>query len=339
MSLFRKRKKSASPAQTNTAPSGPQIPRFSGDQAALRFSQQLETGQWEEFHDFLEGTEDHGLRYFYINSLAGISGRPEWLDEWAAARPQSALPVIFSGRHATLWAWEARGSGRAKTVQEDAWPIFHQRLVAGDADLAKAAKLDPEDPSPHAFSIWNAMGLSLGQQEVRRRYDAAAMLDPFHPGAAHAMTQATARKWGGSHEAMFAFARDLSERAPEGHGVHTVIAKAHIEGWLDLSSKEERRAYFEQDDVKQEIRAAAARSIRSPEYRLADSPMQWSDRNAFAFCFFQMDDWDAQLAQMQIIGTRITEAPWHYLGDPGPRYERARAYGETLEKEAATRNP
>lgn len=326
MPLFRKPKRPAPSVSPKAAPTGPQVPPFSGDPTALRFSKQLEAGQWAEFHDFVAGIRDPDLRYFYLESLTTLSGRPGWLDEWVAACPGSALPVMFRGRHAIKWAWDARGSGRAKTVKEDAWPVFHRRLVVGDADLARAAELDPDDPAPHAFSIWAAMGLSLGQQEVRRRYDQAAKREPFHTGAAYAMIQATARKWGGSHEAMFAFARDLSGRAPEGHSAHKVIALAHIEAWLDRSA-EKQRTYFSQPAVKDEVRAAAARSIRSPRYQVADSVLQWSDRNAFAFCFRQMGDWDAQLAQMEIIGTRITQAPWQYLsGGAGAAYERARQH-------------
>ena len=37
-----------------------------------------------------------------------------------------------------------------------------------------------------------------------------------------------------------------------------------------------------------------------------------------------MQDYEAQLAQMQIIGPWITRSPWSYQGKPGMIYERAR---------------
>jgi uncharacterized protein DUF4034 len=325
MPLFRKKSPPAAPTKAATAPEppAPPVPPFSGDRAALYFQDQLAAGRWQEFHDFLEATTDWDMRHFYVSRLADISGRPDWLDEWAAARPDSALPLLFRGRHATHWAWQARGSGRANTVKEDAWQVFHTRIVASDQDLARAAALDERDPTPRAFSITTARALSLGQPEVRRRYAEVARRDPLNGGAAAEMIQATARKWGGSHDGMFAFARELSAAAPDGHSAHKAVALAHIEMWLD-QPREEQPRYFLSGEVKAEIRAAADRSIRSPRYHRVNSVLAWADRNVFAFCFRLTQDYEAQLAQMQIIGPWITSSPWNYQGNPGKIYERAR---------------
>ena len=101
--------------------------------------------------------------------------------------------------------------------------------------------------------------------------------------------------------------REVSAAAPEGHSAHKAIALAHVEKWLD-EDREEQPRYFLAPEVKAEIRAAADRSIRSPRYARAGSVLSWSDRNVFAFCFRLMRDFDAQLAQMQIIGSRITKS-------------------------------
>ncbi|HEX6451439.1 MAG TPA: DUF4034 domain-containing protein [Trebonia sp.] len=322
MPLFRKKSPPAAPAQTPAAPEPP-VPPFSGDKAALYFQEQLAAGRWQEFHDFLEASPDWDLRHFYVNGLADITGRPPWLDEWVAAHPVSALPLLFRGRHATHWAWQARGSGRANTVKEDAWQVFHTRIVAADQDLARAAVLDDRDPTTYAFSITTGRALSLGQPEIRRRYAEVARRDPLNGGATAEMIQATARKWGGSHDGMFAFAREVSAAAPDGHSAHKAVALAHIEMWLD-QPREEQPRYFLADEVKAEIRAAADRSIRSPRYHRVNSVLMWSDRNVFTFCFRLMQDYEAQLAQMQIIGPWITKSPWNYQGKPGMIYERAR---------------
>jgi hypothetical protein len=49
-----------------------------------------------------------------------------------------------------------------------------------------------------------------------------------------------------------------------------------------------------------------------------------SERNAFAMALRLMHDYAAQLDQMQLIGPRIQEAPWHYHGEAGAAYEQAR---------------
>src|SRR6202023_1851109 len=116
-------------AQPEAQRPAPPTDPLAGISEAHWFKRELAEGRWQQFHDFLEDTTDWDERHFYINSLSSISGRPQWLDEWAYARPRSGLPSLFRGSHGINWAWEARGSGRAKTVKEDAWPVFHQRLV------------------------------------------------------------------------------------------------------------------------------------------------------------------------------------------------------------------
>lgn len=117
--------------------------------------------------------------------------------------------------------------------------------------------------------------------EVRRRFGEAERRDHLNGAACYAMIQATARKWGGSHAAMFEFARWVSSEAPDGHPGHWMIALAYIEGWIDAHD----------DD------------------------------------FWRMKHYDATLAQMQIIGIRVTPAPWLYAGTPSDVFERVRQAG------------
>jgi hypothetical protein len=322
MSLFRKKDAPAAAAKPASVP----VPKFRGDERALAFEAELARGRWQEFHDFLDSLTDWDLRHFYVMELSRISGRPEWADQWVAARPDSSLPLLIRGAHGINWAWEARGSGRAKTVKEDAWPLFHQRLVEADKDLARAAALDDRDPTPHALSLTVARGLSLGQVELRRRFEQAHRRDPLNGGACVSMLQGTARKWGGSHEAMFGFARWAAGQAPDGHSAHKMIALAHIEMWLDSPKGEPQQTYFYAEPVKQEVRAAASRCVLSPNYSRNGGPLSWLDRNAFAFCFRLMRDYGAQLDQMRLIGPHVTSEPWNLQGKAGVIYEKHRQF-------------
>jgi hypothetical protein len=306
---------------------GPPTDPLVGDAVAHRFRAELAAGRWQEFHDFLEATRDWESRDFYVVRLSDIAGRPGWLDEWVAARPYSPLPFLFRGNHGAHWAWEARGSGRANTVAQDSWPVFFSRLVDADRDLAKAAAMDDEDPTPHARSIIVANGLQLGQAEKRKRFGEAVRRYRWHRNAHVSMVQVVAAKWGGSNEEMFEFARSASAQAPEGLSVHAVIPLAHLEQWLNLpresdDGKARQLQYFRGGAVGAEILRAADRSVRSPRYvRSRFTPV---DRNIFAMCFWLMKDFNAQLEQMRQIGLLISSFPWSYQGDPGWAYERAR---------------
>jgi hypothetical protein len=189
MSIFRKRSAvSAAPAR-QPAPAGPEpaLDNLLGDAEAHAFRAELERGEWQRLHEFLEATRDADARFFYVDTLSDVTGRPGWMDEWCAARPASAVPLLFRASHGRHWAWQARGSGLARTVKEDSWPLFHERLVAADRDLARAAELDPEDPLPHALGLWVVYGLSLGQAELLRRFGEVDRRHRWHLGAYRAI--------------------------------------------------------------------------------------------------------------------------------------------------------
>jgi hypothetical protein len=125
---------------------------------------------------------------------------------------------------------------------------------------------------------------------------------------------------------MFAFARWASGQAPAGHSAHKLIALAHIEMWLDAEKGEPQQTYFLAESVKQEVMAAARRSILSPDYGRNGTVLSWVERNLFAFCFRLMRDYGAQLEQMRLIGSHVTSEPWHYQGKAGVFYEKHRQF-------------
>src|SRR5580658_5761984 len=130
MPIFRKRSAGAPAADPAQAVPERPLDDLLGDSDAHAFRAELDQGQWKRFHDFLEATREPDARHFYVDRLAhAIEGRPGWLDEWCAARPSSAVPLLFRGVHSIAWAWQARGAGLARTVKQDAWPLFHERLV------------------------------------------------------------------------------------------------------------------------------------------------------------------------------------------------------------------
>jgi hypothetical protein len=297
-----------------------------GDEAAHRFLAELAVGRWQEFHDFLDGTRDWDDRHFYLTRLAAVDGRPDWIAEWRAARPDSALPLLFGAAHAIHRA------------QADQDASFQARLAEADRDLAAAAAMDEADPTAHACGVTAAMGLRLGQPEVRRRIVEMARRHRWHQAGNAAAVQALAARWGGSDKDMFEFARWVAGTAPEGNGVHKVIALTHLERWLSLPEEpgngaERQRGYFLQEAVRKEVRRAADRSIRSARYQ--PHRLTPGDRNVFAMCFWLMRDHEAQLEQMRLIGPLIQAHPWHYLGDPGCAYEQAHTWASEITRKIA----
>jgi hypothetical protein len=125
---------------------------------------------------------------------------------------------------------------------------------------------------------------------------------------------------------MFEFARWASGQAPDGHSAHKLIALAHIEMWMAAEKREPQQTYFLAEPVKQEVMAAARRSILSPDYDRSGTVLSWLERNLFAFCFRLMRDYGAQLEQMRLIGSHVTSEPWHYQGKARVFYEKHRQF-------------
>lgn len=341
MSLFRQAQKVVLPSgravwlKPPRKTKGSPVEPLMDDATAHRFRTELAAGRWQEFHDFLEATRDWDDRHFYVTRLASLDDRPAWIAEWKAARPDSALPLLFSGAQYLHRARQARRPGPACQVEEEAWSVFQARLVDADRDLARATAMDEADPTGHACGIEAAMALRLGQNEVRRRFVEMGKRHRWHQAGNAAAIQALAPRWGGSDQGMFQFARWVDGTAPEGNGVHAVIALAHLEQWLDLSAeaaagRDRQRTYFFAEPVKKEVRRAADRSIWSPSYQ--PGRLTSGDRNIFAMCFWLMHDYDAQLEQMRLIGPLIQEYPWQFQGEPGWAYERARSWALEITK-------
>jgi hypothetical protein len=321
--------------RTSVAAPHPPVDELMGDADARRFSADLAAGHWQDFHSFLERTRDWDDRAFYVRRLSEIDGRPDWLDDWLSATPDSAVAHLFNGTHMTRWAWQERGSGYATNVKEDSWAAFHRRLLLAERALLRATELDPEDPTPYAMLLQSAMGLSLGGTELRQRFDEVVRRRRWHRNAHSTMIQGLAAKWLGSHAEMFEFARSVTRDAPDGSGVHVVVCEAHLELWLNLpregdNGRQLQTEYFSRPEVQREVSDAAGRSVLSVHH----TATKWTpaDLNIVAMCFWLMKDYTRQLHLMDRIGTSIQKIPWAYQGNPAAAYARAR----TIARERVT---
>jgi tetratricopeptide (TPR) repeat protein len=304
----------------------PTIDPAFGDDEARRLRGDLETGNFETSQAVLEKTRSWDDREFLVTALTEWDGRPSWIDPWLRAHHQSAIPFLIRGAHGVKWAWSARGGGKAETVSEGGWDLFFRRLKDADEELHQAASRDEADPTPWAHLLAVARGLEQGFDQAQEYFNEAKRRDPWAVWAHLMMLQLLTQKWGGSHEAMFDFARATSAAAPKGSLVHRVIADAHVERFLYLAAweKDEKGAnnYFRRDDVKREIYDMAERSVWAAEYQ--PSKRAAMDRNVFAFCFSLMGDSKAARREFEAIGPVVTRQPWVLLGEPVSAFSKRR---------------
>jgi hypothetical protein len=177
---------------------------------------------------------------------------------------------------------------------------------------------------PGYTSAWyerqqTARGLSLGQAEAQRRYQAIVKAAPhFYPGQWN-MIQQLCPKWGGSYEAMHGFAVECTKASPPGSVNGAVVAEAHIEHWLLLKRDESAgaaAAYLKLPGVQQELLWAAGHSVLNPAFQPA---IGWvRAHSAFAMAFSLAESYPAAAAHFNALlsgGNLADKQPWSYLGD------------------------
>lgn len=165
-------------------------------------------------------------------------------------------------------AWRARGGRFANHVPQDAWPVFFGHLENAEELLAKAAGLRPQHPEPLSNLLITARGLQMGGEDERERFQALIDVAPLHVRGHVLMLENLKAKWGGSDEAMFAFARQHAERAPEGHALGCLPVHAHWEmrNMLAWKDEEPADAYFRRPEVAREIIQAWRCTAGSPSH-------------------------------------------------------------------------
>lgn len=298
-----------------------------GDPVAARLIVAAKQGDWRTISDVLSGVKQPDDHTFYVRATAYNSGVQQWIDDWVAAEPRSALPLLVKGVHAIDWAWEARGGGRASTVSDEAFRLFFKRLKLAEDCLDEVTDRDPDSATPWAFLVVLGRGRQLGIDETRRRFEEVRRRYPWHLEAHDQMLQQLCRKWSGSHELMHEFAQQTLAEMPAGSPLGRLTAVAHLERWLDLPSGEDA-TYIASAEVRAQLLAAADRSVRHPDY--VRRPGWPSVHNTFAMAFAFGTEWAAAGEQFDLIGDLVTEWPWQYMSRPEQAFLQTRnhTYGE-----------
>ncbi|MEO3744006.1 DUF4034 domain-containing protein [Plantactinospora sp. B5E13] len=320
---FRRRRAEAGATSAATGaaatPPAPPIDKDRGDPAARHLRTALERRDWVTARDFLNTVTHPDDRAFYLGICAGVDDVQDWIEEWIKAEPHSTLPLLVRGCHAVYWAWEARGGATASNTSQRQFEGFFDRLRLAENCLDEVVERDPDDTTAWTFLVTSARGRQVGRDEAMHRFDQVVRRHPTHQVAHQQMLQFLCRKWSGSTEEMFDFARTAAEKAPVGSLLPELVVVAHIEHWLDLPS-EEKDPYIMSPQVRAELRAAAGKSIWHPDYRRR--PGWPSPFNSFALAFSFAEDYPAAAAVFDVIGDRVTDWPWYYSSgrDPAGRF-------------------
>ncbi|MEU4618386.1 DUF4034 domain-containing protein [Actinoplanes sp. NPDC023801] len=269
----------------------------------------------------LADVHDPDARAFLISLAADVPGVQDWIPRWVEEEPDSTLPLLLRGCHAVWWAWEARGAAYAKHTSQEQFDEFFRRLRLAENCLDEVTRRTPEDTTAWAFLTASARGRQIGPEEAAARFDAVVKYAPEHVMAHEQRLQYLCAKWSGSHEEMFAFARESASKATPGSQVHNIVAAAHIEYWLRLPSGEDQE-HMRHPQVRQELIAAANQSVLHPSFRFVPG---WPSRaNTFAMALHMSGEFGWAARVFDVVGDHVTDWPWSYRGNAAKRFVSAR---------------
>ncbi|MFD4602091.1 hypothetical protein ACFWPQ_29190 [Streptomyces sp. NPDC058464] len=207
---------------------------------------------WASIRQYVDGLPYGTDRSFAVSVLSEVDGVEQWLHPLVAAAPDDVLALTVLGAREVDIGWKIRTTARAKDVSREQFAALHTHLRQAEQLLIRATALDPSYDAAWAERITTPMGLQLGQNEARRRYDRLARHHPHHFSAQGRLLQQLRPKWSGSREAAHDFARECLLPAPEGAMTGGLVAEVHMEHWLALRGPE-REQYLRQDHVRAEL--------------------------------------------------------------------------------------
>ncbi|WP_433386788.1 DUF4034 domain-containing protein [Micromonospora sp. KLBMP9576] len=295
-----------------------------GDPTVHALHRALRSRNWAEARRVVDATPGDE-RIALIDGFAYLPNAYALASGWVAAESHDRLPALVQGAAGVRWAWEARGARVAKLTRQSQFEEFHRRLALVERTLWEVVADDEDDPAPWTFLVKSARGSRADRGEAQRRFVGATRHAPFNTVAHAHMLQYRCRKWFGSHEEMFVFARSATRTAPAGSLLPVLVALAHSERWVS-SGGEEVWNYMRAPEVRAELRAAAERSIWHADHRHSIGwPRAW---NSFALAFSVARDWPSAARVFDGLGNRVTD-DWHYVLGPARlrfRLARRKAY-------------
>ncbi|MFE5141616.1 hypothetical protein ACFRDV_28820 [Streptomyces fagopyri] len=249
---------------------------------------------------------------FASHHLADVPDVEKCLERAVAARPADPLPRTLLAERYVRVGWAIRSRALARDVSRDRFDQFHEWLRRAERLLIEVCAEHPAYAPAWTTRLLTARGLELGQSEARRRYDRmSAGTAPTHR-AQTLLLQQLCPKWGGSWDAAHGFAQECASAASDGSAAGSLVALAHIEHWMELRGVE-ADTYLRNISVRNDLRAAAERSVLHPAHRPGWDSV--AAHSAFAMAFSLGGHHGDAARHFTVLGDRASEFPWEYLAD------------------------
>ncbi|WP_225826936.1 hypothetical protein [Streptomyces naphthomycinicus] len=270
-------------------------------------------GDWRPAADLLtEIGRDWDRRSSAAYLLAELAAEEDtWLLAWEAERRDDPDAAVVRARSTVILAWELRGGKRAQYTTREQFDGFHRTLAAARKEVARAAELNPDDPTPYIAEIWVALGLGYPNAEMDKLWGEITSRAPHHYEAHFSALQYWCAKWRGSERLAFEFAERAAADAPAGSLLTALPLIAHYEhdDSKDTAADNTPEMVARVDAALADVAAADPSHPRLPELR-----------HLLAFYLHLQDRNEAALEQFKLVDGHVNALPWRYRGDMAAYY-------------------
>ncbi|MEU9109850.1 hypothetical protein AB0D54_37085 [Streptomyces xanthophaeus] len=236
-----------------------------------------------------------------------------WLHAWeAAVGPDDPDVALVRAKAMVNLAWHQRGGGWAKHTSPEQFAGFHATLVRVPQENARAAELNPDDPTPYINEIWAALGLGYSEESMDRIWKEITARDPHHYGAHYAALQYWCAKWRGSEERATAFAEKAAAEAPLG----SLLTALPLIAWYEHRDRNASSADFRSPHLVSLVDAALADVAAAPSSNRNSAEV----RHLLAYFLTRQKRYDEALAQFRLVDGYVDALPWRYRTDSAEFY-------------------
>ncbi|UUU24603.1 hypothetical protein [Streptomyces sp. DSM 40750] len=230
----------------------------------------------------------------------------DWLLAWEADRPDDPDAAVVRCRSTVILAGNLRGAKKAKYTTGEQFAGFHRMLERSREEIARAALLNPDDPTPYVTEIAVALGLGYPHAEMDKLWTEITARAPHHYEAHYSALQYWCAKWRGSEKLATEFAERAAANAPLGSLLTVLPLIAHFEHDTSDDNNVDRtpKMIGRVDAGLADAAAADPSHPRLPELR-----------HLLAYYLSLQDRDDAALEQFKLVDGYVNALPWRYQGD------------------------
>ncbi|MEU6590269.1 hypothetical protein ABZ923_13810 [Streptomyces sp. NPDC046881] len=291
----------------NTDLAAPQPAEWTTVLAAVR------GGDWKPAADLLATIgRDWERRSAVAYLLAECAAEEDsWLLAWETERRDDPDAAVVRARSTVILAWKLRGGKRAEYTTREQFDAFHRTLAGAREEIARAAALNPDDPTPYVAEIWVALGLGYPNAQMDTLWAEITERAPHHYEAHFSALQYWCAKWRGSERLAAEFAERAAADAPLGSLLTALPLIAHFEH----DESEDTEA-----DNTPQMRARVDAALADAAAADPSHPRLPELRHLLAFYLHLQDRNKAALEQFKLVDGHVNALPWRYRGDMAGYY-------------------